>query len=338
MVMATIRVETRFRFLLMLLVVIVGLGTLGYMLLEHWGVLDSLYMTVITLATVGFREVHSLSPQGRLFTVLLIIFGVGGAAYTVGTLAQLLIEGEFQQFLGRRKMETQLRKIKDHYIICGYGRVGKQVCREFRQRGVPFVVVEKDTALLEELTCEGVVYLQGDSTEDQTLMEAGIEKAKGLVLTIASEADNVFVTLTARQLNPEVFITARAGSASAEKKLYRAGANKVVSPHVIGGNRMAIATLQPHVGEFLRLGELDKDIGMSIEEFQVNPESPMAGRTLKDSALRQRTGFNLIGIKKAGREVSFNPSPDTVIEPGDILIIFGELRKLELLEKSGKLS
>lgn len=334
--MATLRTETRFRILLMVLVVIFGTGTVGYMLIEDWKFLDALYMTAITLATVGFREVHDLSPQGRIFTVMVIIFGVGGAAYTIGTLAQLLVEGELQEFLGRRKMEKQLRKIKDHYIICGYGRVGKQVCREFRQRGVPFVVVEKDPALLEEFTCEDVIYLQGDSTEDHTLIEAGIERAKGLVSTIASEADNVFITLTARQLSPDLFITARADSSSAEKKLYRAGANKVVSPYIIGGNRMAIATLQPYVGDFLRLGELDKDTGLTIEEVQIDPGSPIAGKTLKDSALREETGFNLIGIKKATKEVLFNPPPDTMIQPGDILIIFGEVRKLEMLEKSGE--
>lgn len=334
--MVTLRTQTRFRFMLVLLVLIIGLGTFGYMLIEDWEVLDALYMTVITLATVGFREVHQLTPLGQVFTVLLIIFGVGGVIYTIGTLAQLLIEGELQELLGRRKMEKQLQKIRDHYIICGYGRVGKQVCREFRQRRVPFVVVEKDPALLEELTCEGVIYLQGDSTEDHTLIEAGIERAKGLVLTIASEADNVFVTLTARHLNPELFITARADSPSAEKKIYRAGANKVVSPYIIGGNRMAIATLQPYVGDFLRLGELDKDTGLTIEEVQIAPGSPIAGKTLKDSALWEETGFNLIGIKKATKEVLFNPPPDTMIQPGDILIIFGEVRKLEMLEKSGE--
>jgi len=322
--------------MLVLLVLIIGLGTFGYMLIEDWEVLDALYMTVITLATVGFREVHQLTPLGQIFTVLLIIFGVGGVIYTIGTLAQLLIEGELQELLGRRKMEKQLQKIRDHYIICGYGRVGKQVCREFRQRRVPFVVVEKDPALLEELTCEGIIYLQGDSTEDHTLIEAGIERAKGLVLTIASEADNVFVTLTARHLNPDLFITARADSPSAEKKIYRAGANKVVSPYIIGGNRMAIATLQPYVGDFLRLGELDKDTGLTIEEVQIAPGSPIAGKTLKDSALWEETGFNLIGIKKAMKEVLFNPPPDTMIQPGDILIIFGEARKLEMLEKSGE--
>lgn len=332
--MAALRTETRFRLMLLVLVVIFGIGTVGYMLIEDWQFLDALYMTAITLATVGFREVHALSPQGRIFTVLLIIFGVGGVAYTIGTLAQLLVEGELREFLGRRKMEKQLRKIKDHYIVCGYGRVGRQVCKEFRQRGVPFVVVEKDPALAEEFTCEGVIYLLGDSTEDHTLIEAGIEQAKGLVLTIASEADNVFVALTARQLNPNLFITARADSPSAERKIYRAGANKVVSPYIIGGNRMAIATLQPYVGDFLRLGELDKDTGFTIEEIQVDPGSPIAGKTLKDSALREETGFNLIGIKKASQKVVFNPPPDTMIHPGDILIIFGESRKLEMLEKS----
>jgi len=322
--------------MLVLLVLIIGLGTFGYMLIEDWKVLDALYMTVIALATVGFREVHQLTPLGQVFTVLLIIFGVGGVIYTIGTLAQLLIEGELQELLGRRKMEKQLQKIRDHYIICGYGRVGKQVCREFRQRRVPFVVVEKDPALLEELTCEGVIYLQGDSTEDHTLIEAGIERAKGLVLTIASEADNVFVTLTARQLNPDLFITAKADSPSAEKKIHRAGANKVVSAYIVGGTRMAIATLQPYVGDFLRLGELDKDTGLTIEEVQIAPGSPIAGKTLKDSALWEETGFNLIGIKTTTKEVLFNPPPDTMIQPGDILIIFGEVRKLEMLEKSGE--
>jgi voltage-gated potassium channel len=288
-------------------------------------------MTIITLSTVGFGEIHPLSPAGKIFTMVLIVFGVGGAAYTLSIIGQMIVEGEIRKLLGRRKMEKSLRDLKDHYIVCGYGRVGRRICKEFCIRKVPFVVVEKDLLIVEQIERDGFLCVQGDSTEDSTLINAGIERAKGLVTAVANEADNVFIVLSARQLNPHLFITARADSDPAEKKLSRAGANKVVSPYKIGGIRMALTTLRPNLVDFMKVVTFDKETGLVIEEIEIKPNSPLVQDTLKDSPIRKEFGIMVAGIKKMGKDVFLNPSPETKIEAGDILIVIGEKEELDKL-------
>jgi voltage-gated potassium channel len=324
--------EKKFKIVLMILVLVISFGTIGYTLIEKWPPLDSLYMTLITLSTVGFGEVYTLSPTGKIFTMILVIFGVGGAAYTVSIIGQMIVEGEIRKLLGRRKMEKSLKGLKDHYIVCGYGRVGRRICKEFCIRRVSFVVVEKDPLIVEQIEKDGFLCVQGDSTEDSVLTNAGIEKAKGLVSAVANEADNVFIVLSARQLNPNLFITARADSDPAEKKIKRAGANKVVSPYKIGGIRMALTTLRPNLVDFMKVVTFDKETGLVIEEIEVKPDSPLTQTTLKDSSLRKEFGIMVAGIKKPGKDVFLNPSPETKIEAGDILIVIGEKEQLEKLE------
>jgi voltage-gated potassium channel len=324
--------EKKFKIVLLILVLVVSFGTIGYTLIEKWSPLDSLYMTLITLSTVGFGEVYTLSPTGKIFTMILVIFGVGGAAYTVSIMGQMIVEGEIRKLLGRRKMEKSLKGLKDHYIVCGYGRVGRKICKEFCIRKVSFVVVEKDPLIGGQIEKDGFLFVQGDSTEDSTLINAGIEKAKGLVIAVANEADNVFIVLSARQLNPNLFITARADSDSAEKKIKRAGANKVVSPYKIGGIRMALTTLRPNLVDFMRVVTFDKETGLVIEEIEIKPDSPLTFVTLKDSPIRREFGIMVAGIKKPGKDVFLNPSPETRIEAGDILIVIGEKEQLEKLE------
>jgi len=324
--------EKRFRIVLMILVLVISSGTLGYSIIEGWPLLESLYMTVITLSTVGFREVYPLSPTGKIFTMIVVIFGVGGAAYTASIVGKMIVEGEIRKVLGRRKMEKSLKGLKDHYIVCGYGRVGRRICKEFCIRKVPFVVVEKSPQIIEQIEKDGFLFVQGDSTEDSTLTNAGIEKAKGLVSAVANEADNVFIVLSARQLNPDLFITARADSDAGEKKLKRAGANKVVSPYKIGGIRMALTTLRPNLVDFMKVVTFDKETGLVIEEIEIKPNSPLTLGTLKDSPIRKEFGIMVVGIKKLGKDVFLNPSPETVIEAGDILIVIGEKEQLEKLE------
>lgn len=311
----------------------ISFGTFGYTLIEKWPPLESLYMTVITLSTVGFREVYPLSPTGKVFTMIVVIFGVGGAAYTASIMGKMIVEGEIRKVLGRRKMEKSLKDLKDHYIVCGYGRVGKRICKEFCIRKVPFVIVEKSSQIIAQIEKDGFLFVQGDSTEDSVLTSAGIEKAKGLVSAVANEADNVFIVLSARQLNPDLFITARADSDSAEKKLKRAGANKVVSPYKIGGIRMALTTLRPNLVDFMKVVTFDKETGLVIEEIEVKPNSALTQDTLKDSPIREEFGIMVVGIKKPGKDVFLNPSPETKIEAGDILIVIGEKEQLEKLEK-----
>ena len=324
--------EKRFKIVLVILVLVISFGTVGYIVIEKWPPLESLYMTLITLSTVGFEEVYPLSPNGKIFTMILVIIGVGGAAYTISIMGKMIVEGEIRKVLGRRKMEKSLKGLKDHYIVCGYGRVGKRICKEFCIRKVPFVVVEKSPQIVAQIEKAGFLFVQGDSTEDSVLTNAGIEKAKGLVSAVASEADNVLIVLSARQLNPDLFITARADSDPAEKKLKRAGANKVVSPYKIGGIRMALTTFRPNLVDFMKVVTFDKETGLVIEEIEIKPNSPLTQDTLKDSSIRKEFGIMVVGIKKLGKDVFLNPSPETKIEAGDILIVIGEKEQLEKLE------
>ncbi len=328
----TLDLEKKFKIVLMILVLVISFGTGGYTIIEGWPPLESLYMTVITLSTVGFREVYPLSPAGKIFTIIVVIFGVGGAAYTASIMGKMIVEGEIRKVLGRRKMEKSLKGLKDHYIVCGYGRVGRRICKEFWIRKAPFVVVENDPQIVEQIEKDGFLCVQGDSTEDSTLTNAGIEKAKGLVSAVANEADNVFIVLSARQLNPDLFITARADSDAAERKIKRAGANKVVSPYKIGGIRMALTTLRPNLVDFMKVVTFDKETGLVIEEIEIKPNSPLTFCTLKDSPIRKEFGIMVAGIKKPGKDVFLNPSPETKIEAGDILIVIGEKEQLEKLE------
>jgi voltage-gated potassium channel len=324
--------EKRLKAVFLILVAVIAFGTLGYAVIEKWSLLDALYMTIITLSTVGFREVYSLSPAGRLFTMVIIVVGVAGAAYTLSVIGQMIVEGEIKRLLGRRRMQKGIKELTDHYIVCGFGKVGRRAARELSLRKVAFVVVDKDPQRIELAEKDGFLFVQGDSTKDETLIDAGIERARGLIIAVANEADNVFIALSARQLNPSLFITARGESDDAEKKLKRAGANKVVFPHRIGAIRMALTTLRPNLVDFMKVVTFDKDTGLAIEEIQIKPGSSLDQTTLQLCPIRKELGIMVVGIKKVGKDVFLNPAPDTKIEAGDILIVIGEREKLEKLE------
>jgi voltage-gated potassium channel len=319
---------------LLILLLLVSLGTAGYVSIEGWRLLDALYMTVITLATVGFQEVHRLDDAGKAFTVLLIVFGVSVLGYTVGKLAQIMFEGEFQRFLGRKKVEMSIDALRDHYIICGYGRIGALICREFAAKPIPFVVVENDPAVLEKLEEDNVLFLRGNATEDETLLKAGIKRAKGLVSVVTSDTENVYITLTARGLNADLFILARSGEPGSEIKLHRAGANKVVSPYHIGGTRMAQAILRPNVVDFIEIATGREHLDLQMEEIFIPRHSPFVGQNLKDAGLRKDTGVIIVGIKKQSGAMVFNPDSASMIEAKDTLIVLGQpasISKLEVL-------
>lgn len=320
------------RFSLSILVVVVGCGTLGYTLIEGWTPFEALYMTVITLATVGFREVHDLSDQGKAFTIALIIFGAGIIAYAVGSLVQFMVEGQLRLILGRKKLENQISKLQGHYIICGYGRIGTLICKEFHARPLPFVVVEKDPTLVEKLASDGVLYVRGDATDDDTLIAAGIRRAKGLITAVTSDTENVYITLTARGLNPDLFILARSGEEGSEKKLRRAGATKVVSPYTIGASRMAQAILRPSVVDFIEIATASKNLELQLEEIRVTLKSSLINKTLVTSGIRRDLGIIIVGIKKVDGQMLFNPPPSTLIEAGDVLITLGEPTATQNLE------
>lgn len=323
-----------------LLVLVVGGGTAGYMVLEGWSFLDSLYMTLITLTTVGFGEVHPVDSQGRLLTMLIIISGIGVGGYLIGTLTQMMVEGRLLHVLGRKKLERQIRTLKDHYIICGYGRVGRIVCEEIRKsRPAPLVVIEKDSNLTARIEEDGHLYVAGDATEEDSLLKAGVQWARGLVTALDSEADNVYITLTARGLNPNLFILARAGRIGSEKKLLHAGANRVVSPHQIGGFRMAQALLRPTVTDFIDFAVHDPDIELKMEEIPVKPNSQLADVSLVESGIRKQLDLIIVAIKKSTGEMLFNPASHTRVQIGDTLIALGQKKNLvtlsELLGNTG---
>jgi len=320
------------RFLLIILLLVVGLGTTGYSVIEGWGAFDSLYMTVITLATVGFHEVHQLSDQGKAFTILLIIFGAGMIAYSVGSLIRFTVEGELRQLLGRKKLEKQISKLVDHYIICGYGRIGNLICKEFTARPLPFVVVEKDPQLCLRLHNEGYLFVEGDATDDDTLIAAGIRQAKGLITAVTSDTENVYITLTARGLNPGLFILARAGEEGSELKLRRAGASKVISPYTIGATRMAQAILRPSVVDFIEIATAGHNLELQLEEIRVRGGSRLVGKSLMTSGIRKDLGIIIVGIKKGDGQMVFNPASETRIETGDILITLGESPAIQNLD------
>ena len=315
------------------LIIIIGCGTFGYFLIEGWTLFDSLYMTVITLATVGFREVHDLSDQGKVFTIILIISGTGIIAYVLGSLIQFMVEGQLLKLLGRKKLQTQVSKLNNHYIVCGFGRIGHLVCREFSAKPIPFVIVEKDPHMIERIEREGFWYVEGDATDDDTLLEAGIKRAKGLVTAVTSDTDNVYITLTARGLNPSLFILSRAGEEGSEKKLLRAGASKVISPYTIGAYRMAQAVLRPSVVDFIEIATGRESVELQLEEIQVAERSELVGKNLVNAGIRQSMGIIIVGINQPDGHMIFNPSPATAIVSGAILITLGERPAINQLEK-----
>lgn len=326
----------RLKISLVVLLLLLTIGTAGYMLIEGWRLLDAIYMTVITLATIGFKEVHDLTDQGKLFTMILIVVGVSTLGYLVSSAAQLMFEGQIQRIIGRKKVEKKIGALKDHYIICGFGRIGSMICRELAANAVPFVVLENNTEVLERIDDSRYLWMKGDATQDDTLIQAGIQQALGLVSVVTSDSENVYITLTARGLNPDLYILARSGEEGTELKLKRAGANKVVSPYAIGGMRMAQSILRPNVVDFIEIATASEHLDLQMEEISIPHDSDFAGHTLVSSEFRKETGVIIVGIKKSHGHMIFNPNPHDSLDEGDTLIVLGDptsVNKLEALVK-----
>ncbi|MBI5483550.1 MAG: potassium channel protein [Deltaproteobacteria bacterium] len=314
------------------LLMLVSVGTSGFMTIERWRFLDALYMTVITLGTVGFKEIHDLSDNGKIFTMTLIVVGVSVIGYIVGSLAQIMFEGQIQRIMGRKKVEKMIDALHGHYIICGYGRIGSLICKEFKTNELPFVIVEKNVDAMEKLDEEGYLHMRGDATLDETLLKAGIKRAKGLISVVTSDTENVYITLTARGLNPDLYILARSGEEGSDIKLKRAGANKVVSPYIIGGSRMAQSVLRPNVVDFIEIATGSEHMDLQMEEITIPDHSAFAGETLVSSGFRKEIGVIIVGIKKSHGKMVFNPHSQAKIEGGDTLIVLGEPQSIAKLE------
>jgi voltage-gated potassium channel len=286
-------------------------------------------MTIITLTTVGYREVHALSSYGIVFTIILLIGGVGIILYVLVSGARVILEGELQEVLGRRRLERKIKELKEHYIICGYGRMGSIVCKELKDKGIIFVVIEKNP-----VTSDGkdILILDGDATSDETLKRAGVERAKGLVSVLPTDAENLFVVLSARELNPNLFIVARASDERAEQKILRAGADRVVSPYYIGGLKMAHIILKPAVMDFVEFATKSGNIELQLEEITVKKGSRLGGLALDECGIGRELGIIVVAIKKPTGRMEFSPTSKSIVEVGDTLIALGEISKLRVLE------
>lgn len=313
--------------------IITATGVLGYILLESWSFMDALYMTVITLTTVGYREVHELDTTGQLWTIALLITGVGTLFYAAVSSVELIIEGTVRGYFERRRTMGEINKLSDHYILCGYGRVGRQVSLEFALDGVPFIVVDNDTRRVEECLANGYLAVLGEASDDATLEEAGIQRARGLVAAVNSDADNVFVVLSARKINPGLHIVARASADESAAKLEIAGADRTLSPYAVGGRRLASLATQPLIVDFLDIvtrGE--KDIEFRLEEFGVPKESPLANHTIAELQIGERTGAMILAIRSPEGKFDTTPSAQDMIHPGDTLIVLGTRGQVSRLE------
>jgi voltage-gated potassium channel len=317
-----------------LLCCVVIIGTGGYILIQKWNLLDSLYMTIITIGTVGFHEVRELSYVGRIFTIALIIFGIGIGSYTIANLSAFIIEGHIQNLFRGRKMEKEISRLKDHIIVCGYGNTGVETVDELVKSKKQFVVIENDDHKVEELKIHGHLVLQGDATDDEVLERAGVSHAKGLIASLSNDADNVYVVLTAKGMNPKLRIVARAIDQLSCKKLIRAGADKVVSPYSIAGRRMARLLLSPGIVDFLEVMIQSEELELKIEEVKLHKGSLLENKLLKESNIKAETdGATVIGINKKAKKIIVNPPGNTVLEDEDILFVLGNDSQIEKLKQ-----
>ncbi len=316
-----------------MLILVISYGIYIYSYIEGWSLLDSFYQVVITLSTVGFKEVYPLSEKGRFHTSLLIIFGVGTYAYLLGSFTEAFIEGRIQMFWGKKKMEKKIARLKDHYIICGYGRIGSIVARELLRENCEIVIIDKNPDVINKLKEKRYLYVEGDATSDEILLQAGLKRAKAVITTLTSDAQNIYVTLSVKQLSPNTEVIARAEDESSIPKLKYAGADKVLTPYLIGGLRMAQLVLRPTVINFLEMAIHGNDMGLQMEELKVSPNSELVDKDLIESQIRPKYNIIIIAMKKKDGRIVYNPTPKEKICAEDTLIVVGRKSDLERIRK-----
>lgn len=311
--------------------VVVG-GTVGYVVLEGVSWLDALYMTVITVSTVGFREAFPLDDAGRILTMFVVVLGLGSLTFATVTAIEFLVEGHLRDILGRRAMDRQLQRLDQHTIVCGFGRVGRHVARQLAEEGRPVVVVDPDRTRLAMADERGLLHLEGDAGAEEVLIRAGLERARSLVACTADDAENVLITLTAKGLNPSVFVIARLKSEENESKARRAGADRVIAPSVIGGRRIAALIARPYVVDFLDVVTHGSRLDLVLEEVDVRADSELVGQSLRGGTLRDRFGATVLAIRRADGSMDTRPQPDARIVEGDVLVVLGARDDLDRLQ------
>jgi len=326
------RLARRVFFTVLAIVTTLAIGTAGFILIAHYPAFDAFYMTLTTMTTVGYGEIHPLSRAGRVFNSFLIIFGVTTILIAIGAMTQTIIEQEFGEAFAQRRNKRMIDQLKDHFIICGFGRVGRGAAAELLHAGVPFVVVDQSPQRAENAILSGMLAVAADATRDETLHQVGIERARGLVAALATDADNLFVLLSAKGLNPRIYVAVRAAEEGAEEKMRRAGANSVFAPYALTGHRLAQALLRPHVVQFLDFTTHDIGQDIAIEQVAVADDSEMAAKTLKDLQIGRDLGVIVMAIRSRDGRMLFNPPADTAIAGGDFLIVMGRQENLRGLE------
>jgi voltage-gated potassium channel len=327
------RIARRITLIAILLAFTIAMGTAGFVWIERYPVFDAFYMTLITISTVGYGEVHPLSQAGRYFNSFLILFGVSVMFFSVGAITQIVIELELQDPFGKRRSKRMIDQLDKHVIICGFGRVGRSVAHELQSAGAPFVVIDRNEERVERAMAAGIIAFAADATRDEALRAAGVSRAIGLVSALATDADNLFVILSAKSLNPKLNVVTRAAEEEAEEKLRRAGADTVFAPYTITGHRLAQSILRPHVSRFLDFTTQTMGLDVAIEQIQVSAGTEFASKTLREMQLRRELGIIVLAIRKPGGQMIFNPPADMEMSPGDFLIAMGEVPNLQRLER-----
>jgi voltage-gated potassium channel len=326
------RFARRFLILSIAVLGVLTIGTIGFHVVDDYPLFDAFYMTLTTLTTVGYAEVHPLSTAGRVFNSFLIFFGVATIFIGIGAVTQTIIEIELGDAIQKRRNQRMIDKLRDHYIVCGFGRVGRGAADELRHAGVPFVVVDIRPERAEQAIHDGMLAVAADSTRDEILLQLGVEHARGLVAALSSDADNLFVLLSAKGLNPQLHVSARAAEEGAEEKMRRAGAETVIAPYSITGHRLAQSLLRPHVVQFLELTTKDFGMDVTIEQVKVSPGSEMVSRTIHEMQLGRNLGVIVMAIRNSDGGMQFNPPADTAVKAGDYLIVMGQQHNLRALE------
>ena len=317
---------------IMVLVVLAG-GTGGYVLIEGWHPWDAFYMTAITVTTVGYREVHPMSRGGEVFTVVLLLSGVGTAFYAVTLAASMIVEGGLHRKVEQRRFTRMLQNITNHFILCGFGRIGSIVAEELHRQHIPFVVLERDPLRVQAVVAKGWLGVEADASQEAVLERAGIHRARGLIAAVGTDAENVYAVLTARVMRPDLFIIARVESDDAGEKLRRAGADRVISPYHIGATHMAQTALRPAVVDFMQLATSSAHLDLSMEQVRVTPGSRVVGQSLVDAGIRQRYGVIVVAIRRAEGAMEFNPAPEACLQIGDELVVLGRPESVKALEQ-----